>query len=858
MRNSGLRRVLCSMHRFLLLLTILLSLASVQGQGLDLERLFEDRNLKPVTELLNRGEYDLVARICDAAIKRAMKSPEWRQIRLKALMLLGRHEEARDEAALAVKTYPENIELHLLQHDNALEIGRQDVADQALKAINQIALKKPAKDRTASEWVALGQTALAIGADAQKVIQQFFQVAQKKEPQLEAAYLAEGHLALKKSDSTRAANVFIIGLKAHGETANLRAGLAMAYANGDRDKQKENLLRALQINPVHAASLLLQAEALIGAENFLQAEAAIQKVLDLNEEHPEAWALRAAIAHLSAAGPDKFHQARANGMKRWNQNPMVDHIIGRVLSRTYRFAEGAKHQRLALAFSPKFLPAQIQLCQDLLKLGAEDEAWKLAASIRQADGYHVQAHNIGLLEKQMQGFTVQRLDDFILKMPQRDWPIYGERALKLLREAKAQLAPKYGYTFQRPVMVEFFDAQQDFAIRTFGSLGGQGLLGVCFGSVITMNSPGGLAHGRNNWESTLWHEFCHVVTLSQTQNKMPRWLSEGISVYEEGLHNPVWGMAMNEDFRKMILDEKKITPVGQLSSAFLNAENSGQLLFAYYQSSQVVGFLMENFGPAKFQNLLHDLSKGTRINEALEANTLSLGQLEKDFERYLIAKAEAYGPKAEWGKPNSEEVNPWGKDSLSDFARRHPDHLWVIREQIRQHQNEEQWEKILPLADKLTQLLPADFSGESGYQIKALALRKLQRSDEELQVLRKVADNESSAMPVFLRLIEVDLQNQNWTQVLSNAHRAIALNPFLRLPQQSLAQAYEALGNQVEAVSAFGRLLILSPEEAAKTHYSLAKLLRPQDATQAKRHLLEALALAPRFREGHALLRNWP
>lgn len=846
------------MHRFLLLLTVFLAIASAQGQGLDLERLFEDRNLKPVTELLDRGEYDLVARICDAAIQRGMKSPEWRQIRLKALMLLGRHVEARDEAELAVKTFPENIELHLLQHDNALEIGRQDVADKALKAINQIALKKPAKDRTASEWVTLGQTALALGADAQKVIQQFFQVAKKKDPQLEAAYLAEGHLALKKNDSTRAADVFRAGLKAHGETADLRTGLAMAYANGDREKQKENLLRALELNPVHAASLLLQAESLISAEKFLQAEAAIQKVLDLNEDHPEAWSLRAAIAHLSAAAPEKFHLARAQGLKRWDQNPIVDHIIGRVLSRAYRFAEGAKHQRLALGFSSAFLPAQIQLCQDLLKLGEEEEAWKLAASIRQADRYHVQAHNIGLLEKQMQGFTVQRFDDFILKMPKRDWPIYGERALKILREAKAQLAPKYGYTSQRPVMVEFFDAQQDFAIRTFGSLGGQGLLGVCFGSVITMNSPGGMAHGRNNWESTLWHEFCHVVTLSLTQNKMPRWLSEGISVYEEGLHNPVWGMTMNADFRKMILDEKKVTPVGQLSSAFLNAENSEQLLFAYYQSSQVVGFLMDTFGPIKFQHLLRDLAMGMRINEALEANTLSLGQLEKDFARHLITKAEAYGPKAEWGKPSSEEVNPLDKDSLNDFARRHPDHLWVIREQIQLHQDKEQWEKILPLADKLIQLLPTDFSADSGYQIKIMALRNLKRSEEELQILRQVADNEASAMTAFLRLIEVDLQQQNWHQVLSNAHRATALNPFLRLPQQALAQAYEALGNPAEAISAFRRLLILSPEDAAKTHYSLAKLLRTQDATQAKRHLLEALALAPRFREGHAMLRSWP
>ena len=54
-------------------------------QDLDLDRLFEDRNLGPVTELLEKGDYDLVARMCEAAIQRGMKAPEWRLLRLQAL-----------------------------------------------------------------------------------------------------------------------------------------------------------------------------------------------------------------------------------------------------------------------------------------------------------------------------------------------------------------------------------------------------------------------------------------------------------------------------------------------------------------------------------------------------------------------------------------------------------------------------------------------------------------------------------------------------------------------------------------------------------------------------------------------------
>ncbi len=841
-----------------LLLFILWGLSPLKGQDLDLDRLFEDRNLGPVTELLKKGDYDLVARICEAAIQRGMKAPEWRLLRLRALHLMGREIDVRDEVQLAVKIFPDHLGLLMLQHGNACRLGRDDLAEAALKAVNAAAKVKLAKDRSAADWVWLGEAALALGADAKKVIQQYFQVAQKKDPILEEAYLAEGRLALAKDDAARAADVFRAGLKAHGETADLRAGLALAYANGDREKQQENWTRALELNPLHAEALLNQAEALIGAEKFLEAEAAIQKVIETCETHPEAWALRAAVAQLSSADAEKVKSARANGLKMWEQNPVVDHTLGRVLSRAYRFAEGAACQRQALALDKDYLPARVQLCHDLLRLGEESEAWKLAASIREKDGYNVQAHNIGLLEQEMNGYTTQSFEDFILKMPKRDWPIYGERALALLREAKMMLTAKYGLNLKRPVMVEFFGAQQDFAIRTFGSLGGQGLLGVCFGTVITMNSPGGLAHSGSNWEATLWHEFCHVVTLTLTKNQMPRWLSEGISVYEESQRNPIWGMAMKADFRRMILEENATTPVGQLSSAFLNAKDHEHTMFAYYQSSQVVSYLMETFGLERVQGILRDLAAGKRINEALQANTVALGTLEKDFERYLKAKAEAYGQKADWDEPKPEDLNPLEPDALTAYHQKHPRNLWVIHQLIESLRQQEDWPAVLSLAEKLIQLVPEDLSEAGGYHIKTTVLRRLKRIEDETVILRYLADRGSSAMSTYLRLIELDLAAKDWPRVQINAQRAMALNPFLLSPQKAHAESAEALGQREEAIAAYQRVLILDPVGAATTHFRLAQLLKSSDAVTAKQHLLDSLALAPRFREAHRLLQQWP
>ncbi len=831
--------------------------ASGHAQQIDLEKIFEERNLGPVGELLAKGEYELVARIGEAAAEKGLKAAEWRIYRLKALVELGRVDEALEEARKALVIFPGHFELLMLRHDFAKLLGKADVAAEALKGINEAAKSKASKDRTAMESVMLGRAALVLGADAQKVISQYFKVAQGKDAKLEAAYLAEGHLALAKDDAKRAAEVFRTGLKACGESAHLRFGLAMAFRSSDREKAVDSLKKALELNPHHANGHLLRAELLIGGEKFIEAEAAIQQVLELDEHHPLAWALRAVVAHLFLADAKKVDAARAEALKRWDKNPEVEHTMGRCLSRAYRFAESAAHQRKALEFDANYLPAKMQLCHDLLRLGEEDEAWKLAGLIRKEDGYNTQAHNLGLLEKEMSGYVTKSFEDFILKMPKRDWPIYGERALTLLRDAKAVLSVKYGLDLKRPVLVEFFGAQQDFAIRTFGALGGQGMLGVCFGTVVTMNSPGSLANGRNNWESTLWHEFCHVITLTVTKNRMPRWLSEGISVYEERQRDPAWGMPMDETFREMVLDEETLTPVSRLSGAFMNPETQDHLMFAYYESSQVVEYLLATYGKDKFQGILRDLAAGKRINDAIAANAAELDDIEKGFTKFITGKAKSYGAKADWKEPKPEDLNPFDEKEFATFLKNNPRNLPATLKFAADMVVAKNWSEVIKTAEILIQLVPEDFSGEGGYAMKAMALRQLKRVDEEKTVLRLIAANSSSAQSTFLRLIELDVPAKRWAEAKANAQRATALNPFLVTPQKALAEAAAALKANDEAIAAYERVLILDPASAGQTHFKLAGLLREKDALKARRHLLDSLALAPRNRDALATLKEW-
>ncbi len=74
-------------------------------------------------------------------------------------------------------------------------------------------------------------------------------------------------------------------------------------------------------------------------------------------------------------------------------------------------------------------------------------------------------------------------------MEPREADLYGRRVLDLLGRARKTLCERYGAEPPSPVIVEIFPQRKEFAVRTFGLPGADGLLGVCFGRVITANSP---------------------------------------------------------------------------------------------------------------------------------------------------------------------------------------------------------------------------------------------------------------------------------------------------------------------------------------------------------------------------------
>ncbi|MCA9069852.1 MAG: hypothetical protein KDA84_13055, partial [Planctomycetaceae bacterium] len=563
------------------------------------------------------------------------------------------------------------------------------------------------------------------------------------------------------------------------------------------------------------------------------------------------WAYRAVLAHLQHKPKDEV-QARETALSTWKDNPEVDHLIGKKLSQKYRFAEGEVYQRRALAFDPKYLPARLQLCQDLLRLGKEAEGWKLAGQVFEADPYSVLAHNLATLHDRLNQFTILIEDGFVVRMDSKEAKIYGPRVLALLKNGKQVLGEKYEIELPQPIYVDIYPRQQDFAIRTFGMPGGAGFLGVCFGQVITMNSPASQGASPSNWEAVLWHEFCHVVTLSKTKNRMPRWLSEGISVYEEGQKNPTWGQPLTLNFRKMIL-EGELTPVSQLSAAFLHPKSALHLQFAYYESSLVVKYLIDQHGLEALNHILADLGQGLTINDCLERHTGSLESLDKEFEAYALSLANDLAKEADFTDP---EFPPGvNEETVKAYLKEHPNSFPALQQQVKQLLGDKKWEEAKAPLQKMYELYPTYIGSDSPLNLLALVHRELGETKQERERLNQVAALEDDVLSVYLRLAEIAAEKKDWAAVVEHANQALAVNPLIKPPHQYLSDAAEKVGNDSQAIGGLLALAEMEPIDVAGLHFRIAELYRrTKKYPEARKQVIRSLEEAPRYRAAHRLL----
>ena len=802
--------------------------------------------------MMASGKYAECLAATTKAIEEKSYGEEWPILKAQSELALGKYPEALATVVAGIERYTWSARLRHLEYECALANGKKEQAAAALMEVEKQVATASWRYTDADDLAAIGWVAIALGADAKAVQEGFFERARKNYSNRPDGFLAAGRLALDKGDFAFAAELLTPAAKEFETNADIKFLLSEAISSADSEQSAQLLQKTLELNPHHVGAMQRAAERQIDSEDYSGAEETIRQMLSVNPHLPEAHALQTVI-HQLRNNADAAAQSRAEALKFSAVNPKVDHLIGRKLSQKYRFTEGAAAQRSALELDPEFNPARVQLAQDLLRLGQEAEGWQMAEQAHDKDGYDTTLFNLLQLKDSLGRFTTLKSPHFQVRMEKHEAAVYGQRVLALLEESWAELTPRFEFSPELPVMVEIYPRADDFAVRTFGIPDVSGFLGVCFGKVVTANSPASRRDHPTSWESVLWHEFCHVITLQKTGNKIPRWLSEGISVFEERRADIRWGQHMNHDFRDRILADR-ITPIGQLSSAFLTAKSGEDMNFAYYESSMVVEHIVQTHGLPALNAVLSDLSTGVQINDALDRHTGGLEALETSFRSFLTEQAKGWAAGVDFSKEAFAEAKPTDLESVKSFLETHPASFAGLMTQASLLLQDNKQDEAEVALKKLVEQVPGDVSTNGPRRLLADVYRKRGENEQEAAVLAEHLARTADDLEAAMRLQDICNEANQSERVIEQGQTIFGIDPFQISAIQKTLAAAETLKQNEVAVAQLSSLLELQSDDAPRLHYRIARMLKESDTAQSRRHVLLALEQAPRFRDAHTLL----
>ena len=816
-------------------------------------------------KLFETGQYDQCLAACKkvlpaAAARTLPASPDvpladaptegWWVLAAKVQLQTGKYEEAAKTTQAGLEDHEESLTLYWLRRQALLYTGKEAEAKALVEKVTAMLTDAPWRYADTDNRVAAGRFMLVKHTDARKILETYYDKARRDDPVALPPLLAIAELGLAKNDPGVAAEACAAALKVSPENADVLLAMARAQED-DPDVAAEALAKALEVNPNHVDTMLELTDRLLDRERYEKAGELLGKVLAVNPLEPRAWAYQAVMGHLK--GDYKAEAAaREKALSTWKSNPEVDYIIGRKLSQKYRFEVGTDYQKKALAMDAEYEPAQFQLCQDLLRMGKEDEGWKLADAVFKADPYNVVAYNLVTLHDRLERFKTLSNDRFVVRMDAKESPIYGRRVLDLLSKAHEKLCAKYGVELAEPTTVEVFPLQQDFEIRTFGFPGEEGFLGVCFGRVVTVNSPASRLAHPTSWEAVVWHEFCHTVTLTKTHNKMPRWISEGISTYEERQANAGWGEHMEPAYRQ-IIEKNGAAKIREMSDAFSNPPSPMALEFAYFEASMVVQYVVERYGLEALKGVLTDLGNDVQINESLAKRAAPIDKLDADFAVWLKKQADDLAPQVNWEEPKLLPED--GSGPLVEWNKAHPGSFWGLVYEGEAFLVERKYaEATVPLREAL-RLFPEYAEADGPYGLLAKVYQELHDAAGEKEILTRLAERNADVVMPRLRLLELAAKDKNWKLVRDQALAVIGVDPLVLAPYTYLADAAEELGDRTTAIDARRTVLLLKPLDKPEQHYRLAKVLFADGKlAEARREVVLCLEDAPRYRAALNLL----
>ena len=628
-----------------------------------------------------------------------------------------------------------------------------------------------------------------------------------------------GQLFYERFNAEEAGNLYNEALAIDPKHAGALLGVAQLFADEYNGKADEFAQKALEANPKLYQAHELMARVALEDDNQKKAQAEADAALAIDADAVDGIAVRASLDLLA----DKESPWVAKIGNRGKGFETIAHFY--VINR--RYEEGIQYYRKAIAATPDLWTAHSQLGINLMRLGREDEARKeldLAYENHFRDAATV--NSLRLMDS-YKNFDTFRTDTTILKLNKKETALrpYFENEMKKIM---ATYEKKYQMKLNVPVQVEVYPDHEDFAVRTMG-MPGLGALGVTFNTVIAMDSPSGRPPGSFHWASTLWHEMSHVYILTLTNDRVPRWFTEGLAVHEETATNADWGDRMTPEIIAALRD-KKLLPVADIDRGFVHPTYQAQVIVSYYEAGKMCDYIGKRWGESKLLDMAKEFAKNRPTVDVIRDQ---LKMEPEAFDKDFMAEIDKETSKTVAGFPE------WTKELKDVF----------------QASKDGKTDDVIAIGRRIEGLYP-DYV-ENGNVYTFIANACIKKGDkacalDELGRYNRIGGRDSDTVKQYATLLEEAGKPKEAAAALERLNYIYPLDTNLH---ERLGGLLMQLNDAPGAVLEYQALVELHPIDMAGSHYNLARAFKAAGRNdQAREEAINALEVAPDFRPAQKLL----
>ncbi|TDI11594.1 MAG: tetratricopeptide repeat protein [Acidobacteria bacterium] len=789
---------------------------------------------------------------------------------VQEFMQEGRYDRAEKQLKSASLSDPHVLRLlvELTQRE-----GRRDEAQSYSRRL--LSLYQSGQLNTSED---IGQAAyaawqLSLWQDANRI---FIEAAQVQ-PVSVSLFVDWGNLYLKKYNAAEAELIFRDGIQAMGQPTSeffrwgvdaAYVGLAQALKGQFRPGATAALAKALDLNPNNLQAYAFNTSLAIEDKNWQEAQEWIEKGLKKNKLFLPLLELECAYEYFRGE-VQAFEKLQQRVLKINPNDGDLFETLGDLANRKRLLEEAAEFYREALQRNPRQESARASLGIALLRLGKEEEGKRILEVAYANDPFNIWTVNTLRLLDSFDRFVRFETPHFRMKLHEKEAVALKPYVAELAERSLKTLEQKYNHQVSGKYVFEMYPDHEDFAVRTMG-LPGLGALGATFGRIVAMDSPSARPRGEFHWGSTLWHELAHVVTLSLSNGKVPRWFTEGISMMEERQAGEGWGDYLNVGFVQAYKDDL-LLPLKDLNSGFERPESGQALTIAYFQAGWICEFLVSGYGFESIAAMLEAFGQGLSTEEVFQqvlgASVEEIdGQFRQKMEetlKPLLSKLEApehfslvhLFPGGVGQEGEGEAGLETDLDTLLQAWQAAPENYFLNLRLGTQLKTAGRQQEAIPYLEKALEILPTQAARGSPYDI----LTQIYEETGEVDKLVEVRQRWWRAAPLFPenahRIASLLSDRDQPQEAAKYLEEVMYVDPLQPETHQKLGDLYLQFSETEKAVREYTVFLSLSPVDGAAAHYRLAQaLFESGDRQGARNHVLLSLEIAPAYPEAQRLL----